>query len=350
LRTSFRRKIDRALGADLVWSFVFVAGIMLLLAAQYWGRPYDELEVGQPAAADVRAREAFDYRDDAETLRRQLEARESVPDVYVHDVNWGVHLSRRLAAVFDDGRAAIEQAERRQESPAEAVDRAIAGRIPAATVRILLENGFDPALEREMTAALTDTMSTRVVSNKALLERAAKITLLRIPEERREVFENFDDFAELSEARDRVRRNLIERIDLSSRQEQALGDFVTSFVDANVHYDREATNRARQDAERGVPPVYQRMAQGALLVRKGEPVTPEQLTQLRFANQASRPEFGLAGMAGVLVIATLLAFFLFRYTRYHQRAFRKLDHLHALMVLMCSVGRSSVWPGRSSTT
>ena len=30
----------------------------------------------------------------------------------------------------------------------------------------------------------------------------------------------------------------------------------------------------------------------------------------------------------------MLAFFLYRYTRYHQRYFRKLQHLHALMVLM----------------
>jgi putative nucleotidyltransferase with HDIG domain len=57
------------------------------------------------------------------------------------------------------------------------------------------------------------------------------------------------------------------------------------------------------------------------------------LTRLQHASSA-RKKLGFPELLGLVVVASLLAFFLFRYTRYHQRAFRKLAHLHALLVLM----------------
>ena len=85
VRTSFRKKVDRVLGAEIFWSVLFVLVVVLVLSADRWSGGYEELQVGQIAETEIRAHQAFEYPDDARTLELREEARETVLDVYVHD-------------------------------------------------------------------------------------------------------------------------------------------------------------------------------------------------------------------------------------------------------------------------
>jgi putative nucleotidyltransferase with HDIG domain len=330
LRESAWRKLDRVLAADLAWSVAFGAVLVILLASQSWGRNHDMPEVGQIATHDLRARQDFDHLDEALTLERRLEARAAVPDVYIHDVSRGVHLARQLAQLFEQGREALARAER---SEAE-VARSLGERISREALRVLVKRDFDPLLEQALTDALREVLAAKVVGNKALLERRSAITLVPIPDDTPREVKRFDEFIDLTDARSRLRQELAQRIALGAAAKQALADLAASFVDANVYYDREATNRARQDAERAVKPIYVRVEQGDLLVHKGRRVTPEQVAKLQTAHRATRAQLGVAELLGLIVIASLIAFFLYRYTRYHQRSFKKVEHLHALVLLM----------------
>lgn len=333
LRRSFKREVARVFRAEVAWSVLFVVVVLLLLSADRWGGDYEDLEVGQLAQADVRARTAFEHPDDARTQQLRAQARETVLDVFVHDMDHAGRLSRNLSEVFEDGRAMLALAAQKGEDAALWIGREMQDRIPEEAQSVLLEHGFDAAIERDLTSALEKVMVEKIVGNKPLLERGPALTLLTMPDDRAEEVRDFDGFLDLAEARRAVHSEVLRRLALPPHAEEALAELTVSFVDANVHADHQATRRARQDAELAVRQRYSRVTQGDLLVRKGERVTPEQLTRLQYASD-SRPELGLAEWLSLIVLAVLLAFFLYGYTRHQQRAFRKREDLHALLVLM----------------
>lgn len=333
VRGSVRRAMDRVLGADTAWSAAFVGIVVLLLASQRCAPASARLTVGQIAPHDIKSPVDHEWIDAALTEERRRHARESVEDVYVHDRDRGMRLARRLASVFEQGRTALEQPALGGNAGGQGV-RQLANSIPAPALRTLLERRFDPFLERELSSALTQVMAGWVVGNRALLEREPAILLMHLPGNQVERVMSYDEFIDLEQARAHLRTVLAERLLLPVRAEQALAELSASFVDANVYYDPEATYERRQDAARAVPPVLVRVARGDILARKGDVVTPEVLERIEGANRASSQRLGWPELFGLLFLASGFAFFIHRYSRYHQRGFRKLRHLHSLMLLM----------------
>jgi hypothetical protein len=93
--------------------------------------------------------------------------------------------------------------------------------------------------------------------------------------------------------------------------------------------------------------VQVRVLKGTVLVARGQKVTPEVAMRLETVATRSSPRASVSRFAGLMVLTILLAFFLFRYTTYHQRAFRRVKHLHAMLVSillsMLVLGQAVVW-------
>jgi len=327
LRSAFRARIDRVLGADLGWSILFAGVVVLLLGGGRWSGAPEPTRVGQVADRDLRARQSFEYPDESRTEELRQQARQSVLDVYAYDPGRAALLADKLSDLFAEGR---ELAERHPPGDP-AIARALDGRVGEVAYAVLEARRFDAALERTLVAALRQALTSRIVGNKALLEQAPAITL--VADGQAEELREFSSFTDLEQARERLRSTLAERLELPAAEERALAELALTYLDANVAYDHEATEQARSQAASAIGPRYSRVEQGQLLVRKGERINAEQQSRL-LHSRGSAPELGLLQLLGLVVPASMLAFFLHRYTRYHQRAFRKLTHLHALIVLM----------------
>lgn len=334
VRKSMREALDRVLAADVVWSAAFVIVVVALLSGQSCGQQYEAYEVGQVAPHDVRAFEDFDIDDPVRTDELRREAQDRILDVYMYDVESGSRLAGDLSELFDLGRQNLEEAFLNQTDPEQAVGALLGERISTEGRRVLVSRRFDAELEREATSVLNFVLAGKVVGNRVALEGTPAITLLYVPGERRQTVHAFDDFLDLEQARERVRQTLAERLALPRAQEQALGEFVASFVDANVYFEPVVTHRERRAAASTVRPVVRRVARGEFLAREGERLSQATVATIEAARAASTKELGPEGLLGLLFLASMLAFFLYRYTRYHQRAYRKLRHLHALIVLM----------------
>lgn len=340
------------MGADPLWGVVLVATVLLLVGAPRSGRGYEDLEVGQTAPRDIKALEAFNYPDRTETARRQQEAKQQVPDVYVYDTDRGSHLAGQLSSVFQQGRTAIEQAALEGREPAELAAGLFRDRIPPSALHVLLVERFDPGLERELSAALKRVMAAKIVTNKASLQRGSAITLAPIRGER-QLVDQFDEFIDLNDARSRMRQELARGLDLPRESVRALGELADSFVDADVYFDRETTGREREDAALAVRTVYTRVERSELLVHEGRRLTEEDFAKLETARSGSTKPYGAQEWVGLVLLASLLAFFVYRYSHYHQRAFRKLTHLHALLVSMLVatqlLSEAILWLARRTT-
>jgi hypothetical protein len=248
----------------------------------------ERFQVGDRPEHDVVARADVEVPDPELTQARRAEARASVPDVYVHDRQ----RAERLVAEF------------------------------AAEARLRFP-GDDPAIEAA-TAALREVMGGLVVSSRTLLERQPAILVTHVPGGSEDRLEAYDGILDLEGARGRLRELL--------REAPLQGELAARFVDANTAFDPAATAARRDRAAADVLPIQVRVPKGTVLARAGEAINAEGLARIQAARRTPFATTGALGQAGIAVVVAMLAFFLHRYTRYHQRAFKKVRHLHALLV------------------
>jgi hypothetical protein len=310
-RQTLRRYIEIILGANLVWSFSFLGVVTLLLASQRCGTSYPGLADGETAPYDIRAVEDVDVPDEIATGERRVAARALVPDVFVHDTQKASTLEKAFAAELDSGEP-----------------------LPAAERQLLV--GW-----------LREVMQGLVIANKPMLLREKTITVLHTPSQREETVRDFGPVADLEAARNDVRQRVASLDSLPPSTRASLAELLVSFLDANLAEDAAATSGRRDHAEHAVLPVQVRVPKGTVLIARGQEMTPDIAARLELFEARSLPRASIAQFAGLIVLTSLLAFFLFRYTTYHQRHFRRVKHLHAMLVSillsMLLLSQAVVW-------
>jgi putative nucleotidyltransferase with HDIG domain len=334
IRGTLWRWVRKVLGTDVLWSGALIMVVVLALGVQRCGPEYERFQMGQRAPYDIKAVDHFEFVDVRRTDEERQKAVDGVLEIYDYDTERGIRRARQLTDLFEQGRAAIQEAALREETVEDGVARELGERVSAPALGVLVERGFDAALEREMTATLLEVLGGKVVTSTTILEREPGIDLRRIPGERAERVEEFEEFLDLEQARQEVTRQIRNRLELSRGEEEVLADLASSFVDANVSLNSVATDQQRQDAARSVRSVIRRVRQGDVLVQAGDPLTQDIIDTIEAARRQSNKRLELPGLLGLLFIASTFAFFLYRYTRYHQRYYRELENLHALIVLM----------------
>ncbi|MGI5877419.1 MAG: HD family phosphohydrolase [Christensenellales bacterium] len=134
-----------------------------------------------------------------------------------------------------------------------------------------------------------------------------------------------------------------------SQQTQRLGmNIISSYMQANFLYDKEATEAARDQAEAAVPKIVYRKGQN--IVREGEPVTHaqylmlEELGLIRKEGVDWRILSGLIAFTLLILSATALCLMLFeRETLADIRRFSVLCLIH-LLVLLTAWGANQIHP------
>ncbi len=295
-RQTVRTNLERLLGSHFVWSAGFVALVVLLLSSQYCGHSYPRLTVGELPSRDILAIEDVDVPDDMASAERRAAARALIPDVYVNDTQKVSTLEKAFAQELDAGHP-----------------------LPAAERQLLV--GW-----------LREVMQGLVIANKPMLLREGTITVLHLPAQREETLHEFAAVADLEAARNVVRQRVGSLATIAPSERAALAEMLASYLDANLSADAAATAQRRDQAERAVLPVQVRVPKGTVLIAKGQRVTRELAERIELVEARSSPRASVSRFAGLLLLTTLLAFFLFRYATYHQRHFKRVKHLHAMLV------------------
>jgi len=327
--------MDRLLGSDVGWSLALVLVSLLLLGNQRCGTAIEPFALGEIAPYDIVAPEEILVVDGTLTEERREQKRLAVADVYEHNAERGDQLVAEMTRIFEQGRQRLaEDGELDAAAREGLLQNALGDSVPDAVLELLSRQRFSPALQRSLSEAVSWSMRGLVVGNKAVLERAESIALIHLPTRREEVLTDYGAIVDVSAARDDLRRELAGRLEFRAAEEQALAEFGASFVDANVVFDSDQTQRRQRDAVDGVPPVTVRLPRGHVLAKKGERLSAAALERINAARAAVHGGLGWRGWASLLLVLSLLAFFLYRYGGYHQRNYRKHKHLHALLVLM----------------
>ena len=326
LRERARSVSDRALGANLAWSVTLATVVLLLLAAQRCADTPLRLTVGDRPRSDVRARFDFEVPDETRTLEERRRAEAAVPEVWVHDLTREERVAGGLASTFEDGRRALAAG---ADAAATLPDRVRRAAAPA-----LFRQRFARDIESVLTDAVRNVMSGLVVANREVLEDQPEILVVEQPGAREYTLADWSRVLDLDEARERVRDSVRRSLELADADETALGGLAASFVDGNLVFDVIATRERRATAFAAVASVGVRVERGSVLARAGQPIDEHTRALLEAEALAARGRMDAVEFSGYALIAGALAFFMWRYTVWHQRNFKRVAYLHALLVVV----------------
>ncbi len=326
-RAGFARSSRRILAADRWWSLAFVL-VLMALFADLSPPPGTGLRAGDPAPADLRAPRDLKVVDEEQTAALEREARAAVPEVYVFDRNQGDRLAADLAKLLA----------RVREGDAPDV-------VPQAALAPLRDPATAGPVGDTLTGAVRRAMNQKVVSNRARLLMEPAVLLREIPgtggDER---VADYSAYLGLPDAQRSVHAYVLEMLPPKVPAREALAALAGSFVDANVVPDPRGTQTRRAQAAAAVRKVQRTVSKGELLVKLGDPV-PEEVVAALSKGRLTGP--GVAPFFGLLTVVGMVAFFIYRYTRYHQRNFTRLPHLHALflmlMVFLLLLAKGFLW-------
>lgn len=190
-----------------------------------------------------------------------------------------------------------------------------------------------PEIERDLVAALLRVHRSPILGNRALLERASSILLVRAPGGGEERTGDFGSILDLDEARRQARGIALAAPRLELHEREVVADVAASFVDASLSFDPQQTAARREAAAAAVPPVLLRIPRGTILAREGDHFTEESLALVDAARESAARHFGAIEILGMASVLAMIAFFLARYAKDQRRVFRRIPNLHALLVL-----------------
>jgi putative nucleotidyltransferase with HDIG domain len=237
--------------------------------------------VGQTFPYDIRAHRTVRYMSEIATERRRQAVAQAIPRQYRLDPS----VASQWRAVLNDLIDSVMAMQGESHSP----------RIKAAEIRKRI--GLN--IPNQVLETLLETSPATLRFGHEMLLRALDEEWQRgikpIPEER-------------AAALQRVKENL-DKLPLSSDLRMALKNLAELALHPNMVFDPDATQKAREQAQASVEPVWRTITVGELIARKGELVTEEHLEKLRALG------YNFSALLGVTILALLLTVTAVLFTR-----------------------------------
>ena len=261
--------------------------------------------VGDIAPADVIAPRYVQYRDEEKTRLLRQRIASQVPPVYSAIANADATAERGVAGFFDT----LEHLQRdRREDPLER--------------RLELLEREAPGLPKDVAkSALTLSPEQIAAARKAAEELIAAAMDEPI----------LADTLEDARKAARERANSLD----SALPRRLIGEVVSRHVDANRVYNVEETEAARKRERDSVPPQYETINRGEVVLRAGERVTPTHMNRLRALGLArEKVDFVTAASLTLLAFGLVAVFCLYLY-QFHPNVLRSFSSLLLVAVVVC---------------
>ncbi|HEY3176098.1 MAG TPA: HDIG domain-containing protein [Candidatus Polarisedimenticolia bacterium] len=345
---------ERLLGRDTLWAVILVAVLTPILSLQECGLPAPVYQVGEVAAASIKAPWDIDLIDERAT-RELLEAeREASPPVYDLVVDAFDEQRQRLADLFSRGREALDRRRPGSRPDAGLLDRlrealpASQPPIPDEGLSFLVRQAFSPELEAIAARVHSAVMQGRIVSSREELPRSGPIVVRNVAPGAvtESILDSTGSIRDMGDAREALRERISrEAGGFGAADRRALATALGPFVGPNLTYSASATEARREQRAASLPKVFTRIPRGRIIVREGELFTREDLDILSRMKTRGPIAVDWRALAGNAVLLSLLVLFMHRYVRAHQRGFRRVRNLYSLVLLTSLLVTVGAWVG-----
>jgi len=253
----------------------FTFALLTTLVSLQWLPQRLKVEEGKPAPDTISAPKTITYFDEAKTAELRDNAARLVEPVYDPDISVLKDSLDRLQEALDAVRAV-----RAQEGSAPDKAKLLTQRLnlpitaSAGQALVALSDGEMAALERQAPALVREVMQQGV----------------------RET--------DLPEIRERLGQK-VEAGQGTAELKEALRSLTSAVLKPNLVLNAEETEKRRQDARAAIRPVEREILQDTVIVRKGDPVTAEDIQKLQ-ALGLLQPKTRWTAVLGVALLVLLL--------------------------------------------
>jgi cyclic-di-AMP phosphodiesterase PgpH len=338
LRIHLASATEKLLANRSVWSLIFVACLVPLMAGPGPGPALPVPAVGATVSADIIAPSTLEMVDQPATSDLRAAAAAAVLPVY--DLNPGA-LKDSLSTVH----RLFEQGRRMDAATGPMAQGALPGRsaqgpkermeiqVPRETLTYLSAGRFSPDIEDRLVRVLQAVFAHRIVGSRSGLPRAGRIMLRESSDLVESRIERLDDPLSLSEARE-LAAETHRTAGAGSAERRALQPLLSDLIVPTLTYNGSVTETRRQEAAARIEPLLLRLPKGKTLMRAGEVVSEETARTLRAFNDARDPTVRGRVLLANMLFSCLLLFFMSRYVFFYQNSYRNERHLFALMIVL----------------
>lgn len=274
---------------------ILVLCVFGIVAIAITPKSYD-LQVGSVPEENITA--PREVEDTAATDALKKRAREAVSPVYSKDGAETVTMQEKIQAYYEE----IDQVRNHAFVQLDAVSSQweAAGQIgPAPTIETVLTEAFYQELNQLMPEQVdNETLHQLLLATDAQWQTAKN----QATESSNAAFENGVGEDAVALTRDGVQKQL-EALDVPDVCKQMAMKPITKYLNANLLYDEDATEEARDKAENDVTPVVYK--KGQVIVKSGEEVTESQFAVLQTLGMVAGG-FNASLYIGVLLVVVLL--------------------------------------------
>lgn len=274
---------------------ILVLCVFGIVAIAITPKSYD-LQVGSVPEENITA--PREVEDTAATDALKKRAREAVSPVYSKDGAETVTMQEKIQAYYEE----IDQVRNHAFVQLDAVSSQweAAGQIgPAPTIETVLTEAFYQELNQLMPEQVdNETLHQLLLATDAQWQAAKN----QATESSNAAFENGVGEDAVVLTRDGVQKQL-EALDVPDVCKQMAMKPIIKYLNANLLYDEDATEEARDKAENDVTPVVYK--KGQVIVKSGEEVTEDQFAVLQILGMVAGG-FNAPLYIGVLLVVLLL--------------------------------------------
>ena len=274
---------------------ILVLCVFGIVAIAITPKSYD-LQVGSVPEENITA--PREVEDTAATDALKKRAREAVSPVYSKDGAETVTMQEKIQAYYEE----IDQVRNHAFVQLDAVSSQweAAGQIgPAPTIETVLTEAFYQELNQLMPEQVdNETLHQLLLATDAQWQTAKN----QATESSNAAFENGVGEDAVVLTRDGVQKQL-EALDVPDVCKQMAMKPIIKYLNANLLYDEDATEEARDKAENDVTPVVYK--KGQVIVKSGEEVTESQFAVLQILGMVAGG-FNASLYIGVLLVVVLL--------------------------------------------
>ena len=380
---SGRRKLtfsaERPLVARLVLGLLTAAAVAAFLVDWTPRGGTAGLELGDIAAADIRAQSDLEIVDQELTEQKRLQARQRTPPLFEYDVLLSRNMLERVDRAFGEMQAFQksepsrvdptppeapseapgdsdgadpeedegEQVARPSVDPAstekalEAFQDTLGLQLSEVDLATLSAVGWSPEVQRDIKELVRVAMSDYIVLDGDRLPADGDITVQRIEGSERSEFtlSDFRSVVDRSQAQETISRTA--QADFADRPQHVLTTIVNiarGLTVPNLRFNASETEVRRELAASAVAPITTTYRKGQIILRSGEPVTPWSLTVIERMTAEStgyHPVLHHLSATGLLfALLTLFVHFTSRFVAGFRHRFNDLLAMAALLLFV----------------
>ena len=297
--------------------------------------------VGDIATKDIRADRNLLVKDMKATAQKTEDAARGVLPVYDYAPSLLPGFEGMMDSVFtvmkSDGVGEVQQ---------RAVEEMLGFELTRREYRALRAHRFDERMLKRVEDLTIPLLKRGVVSNKALLLQEDGIVVRNIQTGEEIIRRDLQSILDYQEAKEIIAKNIEDSQgqNIPSDLKGVMVKLVNNLISPNLTLNRQETNRRREVARTQVRPVFFPIEKGAILVRKGEPVTGEDLLKLEALYEGR----GRGETLGIILgFVFFTCFFIASFYVFSTKNIRKVsptnkDLLFLLLILISSLGMARI--------